>query len=49
VDHAQLIDFQHPERNDFLVVNQFTVSGTKKPRASGSAPNGTVLRESPDR
>ena len=21
VDHAQLIDFQHPERNDFLVVN----------------------------
>ena len=32
VDHAQLIDFQHPERNDFLVVNQFTVTGTKKPR-----------------
>ncbi len=31
-DHAQLVDFQNPERNDFLVVNQFTVTGTKKPR-----------------
>ena len=31
-DHAQLIDFQNPESNDFLVVNQFTVTGTKKPR-----------------
>jgi len=31
-DHAQLIDFQNPKRNDFLVVNQFTVTGTKKPR-----------------
>lgn len=31
-DHAQLIDFQHPKRNDYLVVNQFTVTGTKKPR-----------------
>lgn len=31
-DHAQLIDFQNPERNDFLVVNQFTVTGSKKPR-----------------
>ena len=31
-DHAQLIDFQNPEQNDFLVVNQFTVTGTKKPR-----------------
>lgn len=32
VDHAQLIDFQNPANNDFLVVNQFTVTGTKKPR-----------------
>jgi type I restriction enzyme, R subunit len=31
-DHAQLIDFQNPVKNDFLVVNQFTVTGTKKPR-----------------
>jgi type I restriction enzyme R subunit len=31
-DHAQLIDFLNPENNDFLVVNQFTVTGTKKPR-----------------
>jgi len=31
-DHAQLIDFHTPENNDFLVVNQFTVTGTKKPR-----------------
>ena len=31
-DHAQLIDFQNPSSNDFLVVNQFTVIGTKKPR-----------------
>ena len=31
-DHAQLIDFQNPANNDFLVVNQFTVTGTKKPR-----------------
>ncbi|HYG36805.1 MAG TPA: type I restriction endonuclease, partial [Clostridia bacterium] len=31
-DHAQLIDFQNPKKNDFLVVNQFTVTGTKKPR-----------------
>jgi type I restriction enzyme R subunit len=29
-DHAQLIDFQNPANNDFLVVNQFTVSGTKR-------------------
>jgi hypothetical protein len=28
-DHAQLIDFHNPENNDFLVVNQFTVTGTK--------------------
>jgi type I restriction enzyme R subunit len=31
-DHAQLVDFQKPSNNDFLVVNQFTVTGTKKPR-----------------
>jgi type I restriction enzyme, R subunit len=31
-DHAQLIDFQEPANNDFLVVNQFTIAGTKKPR-----------------
>jgi len=32
VDHAQLIDFHDAGRNDFLVVNQLTVTGTKKPR-----------------
>ena len=31
-DHAQLVDFGNPARNDFLVVNQFTVAGTKQPR-----------------
>ena len=31
-DHAQLIDFQDSKNNDFLVVNQYTVTGTKKPR-----------------
>ena len=31
-DHAQLIDFQNPGNNDFLVVNQFTVTGTKQAR-----------------
>ena len=31
-DHAQLIDFRNSKRDDFLVVNQFTVTGTKKPR-----------------
>jgi type I restriction enzyme R subunit len=31
-DHAQLIDFTWASRNDFLVVNQFTIAGTKKPR-----------------
>ncbi len=31
-DRVRLIDFEHPERNDFLVVNQFTVPGTKQPR-----------------
>jgi len=31
-DHARLIDFEHWENNDFLVVNQFTIQGTKQPR-----------------
>jgi type I restriction enzyme R subunit len=31
-DYAQLIDFQNPANNDFLVINQFTITGTKKPR-----------------
>ncbi len=31
-DHAQLIDFNHIENNQFLVVNQFTVQGSKIPR-----------------
>ena len=31
-DFAQLIDFRTPENNDFLVVNQFTITGTKKAR-----------------
>ena len=29
VDHAQLIDFQHPVNNDFLVVNQMTITGPR--------------------
>ena len=28
-DHALLIDFAHPDRNDLLALNQFTVTGTK--------------------
>ena len=31
-DHVQLIDFQNPDNNQFLVVNQFTVQGTKMHR-----------------
>jgi type I restriction enzyme, R subunit len=31
-DHVQLIDFHHPDNNQFLVVNQFTVKGTKMNR-----------------
>lgn len=31
-DDARLIDFQNPANNDFLVVNQFTITGTKRPR-----------------
>ena len=32
-DRGQIVDFAHPEKNDWLVVNQFTVTGTT---ASGS-------------
>ena len=31
-DLVSLIDFANPTNNDFLVVNQFTVAGTKQPR-----------------
>lgn len=31
-DRVRLMDFEHPENNFFLVVNQFTVQGTKQPR-----------------
>ena len=31
-DHARLIDFEDFRNNDFLVVNQFTITGTKQPR-----------------
>lgn len=31
-DHVQLIDFQNPDNNQFLVVNQFMVQGTKMNR-----------------
>lgn len=31
-DYAQLIDFAEPAKNDFLVVNQFTILGTKGAR-----------------
>jgi len=31
-DHAVLVDFQHPDRNEFLAVNQFTIQGRKGPR-----------------
>ena len=31
-DYAQLVDFSWAKANDFLVVNQFTITGTKKPR-----------------
>jgi type I restriction enzyme R subunit len=31
-DLVSLIDFAHPSNNEFLVVNQFTVAGTKQPR-----------------
>ncbi len=31
-DWVHLIDFAHPQHNEFLVINQFTVSGTKQTR-----------------
>ncbi|MHB8914326.1 MAG: type I restriction endonuclease subunit R [Thiobacillus sp.] len=31
-DRVRLIDFEHPEQNQFLVVSQYTVQGTKQPR-----------------
>ncbi|MFC1934135.1 type I restriction endonuclease subunit R [Chloroflexota bacterium] len=31
-DRVQLIDFERPEMNHYLVVNQYTVQGTKQPR-----------------
>ncbi len=31
-DHVQLIDFENPHNNQFLVVNQFTVLGSKMNR-----------------
>ncbi len=31
-DKVRVIDFEHPQNNRFLVVNQFTVQGTKQPR-----------------
>lgn len=30
--YAQIIDFQYPDNNDLLVVNQFSVAGTKQAR-----------------
>ncbi|MBW8077272.1 MAG: HsdR family type I site-specific deoxyribonuclease, partial [Gallionella sp.] len=32
IDLVHLIDFANPQHNEFLVVNQFTVTGTKQPR-----------------
>jgi len=31
-DHVQLIDFHNVEKNQFLVVNQFTIQGSKQLR-----------------
>jgi len=31
-DHAFLVDFNHVHQNRFVVVNQFTILGTKQPR-----------------
>jgi type I restriction enzyme R subunit len=31
-DRVRLVDFEHPEANRYLVVNQYTVQGTKQPR-----------------
>lgn len=32
VVYAQIIDFQNPDNNDLVVVNQFTITGTKQAR-----------------
>lgn len=32
IDLVHFIDFSQPNNNDFLVVNQFTITGTKQPR-----------------
>lgn len=32
IDLVHFIDFAQPNNNDFLVVNQFTITGTKQPR-----------------
>ena len=31
-DRVRLMDFEHPQANRYLVVNQYTVQGTKQPR-----------------
>jgi len=31
-DRAWLVDWEHPERNDLVAVNQFTIQGKRKPR-----------------
>ncbi|MEW5838858.1 MAG: type I restriction endonuclease subunit R [Pseudomonadota bacterium] len=31
-DLAHLVDFANPQNNEFLVINQFTISGSKQPR-----------------
>jgi type I restriction enzyme R subunit len=31
-DRVRLIDFEHPQANRYLVVNQYTIQGTKQPR-----------------
>ena len=31
-DHAFLVDFNHVYQNRFVVINQFTIQGTKQPR-----------------
>ena len=44
-DVAQVVDFADPARNEFLVVNQFTISGTKGPRRPDlSWPSSTACR-----
>jgi type I restriction enzyme, R subunit len=43
-DHAHLIDFRNPTNNDFLAVNQLTVTGTKKPPRPDLAIMGMTLQ-----